>query len=138
MKTIKYYNGKTTMQVETTEKVAQAYQEIKRSEWRQEKMQQRYEIFSFEALTEAGMQFVDDESDILEQIIKKEEQLEKRRLLTHLQDAVHCLNAQQQKIIRMVFYENKSHSEIGQAFGVSKQAIHQQLKTILKKLKTFF
>ena len=138
MKTVRYYNGKTSIQVETTEEVAQAYQEIKRNEWQQEKSKQRHEQFSLETLTDAGMQFADEDSDIAEQLITKEERLEKDKLLILLQGAVVSLEPYQRKMIKMAFYENKSYSEIGQAFGISKQSAFERMQTILKKLKKSF
>ncbi len=135
MKNIKYFDGKKTIDIAVNEETAQAYQEIKRAEWRQEKSKQRHEQFSLETLSEAGMQFIDEKSNIEEQLILKEEQIEKKRLLILLQDAVASLKPSQRKMIKMVFYENKTHSEIGQVLGISKQAVQQQMQTILKKLK---
>lgn len=138
MKTIRYYNGKTTIQLEATEEVAHAYQEIRRMEWRQEKAKQRHEQFSLETLTDAGMQFADEDSNIEEKLITKEEQLEKDKLLILLQGAVASLKPYQRKMVKMAFYENKSYSEIGQAFGISKQSAFERMQTILKKLKKSF
>jgi len=138
MKYIKYFDGKKTIKIETTEEVAQTYQEIKKTEWRQEKAKKRHEQFSLNALSDAGMQFIDEESDIEFQFAQKEECVEKSKLLINLQDAVDSLKPYQRKMVKMFFYQNKSYSEIGQALGVSKQAIHQRMETILKKLKTFF
>lgn len=138
MKTIRYYNGKTTIQLEATEEVAHAYQEIRRMEWRQEKAKQRHEQFSLETLTDAGMQFADEDSNIEEQLITKEERLEKDKLLILLQGAVASLKPYQRKMVKMAFYENKSYSEIGQAFGISKQSAFERMQTILKKLKKSF
>ena len=135
MKTIKYYNGKTTIEVEVAEKVSQAHQEIKRAEWRQEKSIQRHEQFSIEKLSEMGMQFADEENDIENKLILKEEQEEQRKKLFRLKNAVSSLEPEQQKIIKMSFYENKSYSEIGQALGISKQSAFDRMQTILKKLK---
>jgi len=135
MKTIKYHNGKTTIEVEVTEKVSQAHQEIKRAEWRQEKSIQRHEQFSIEKLSEMGMQFADEKNDIENKLILKEEQEEQRKKLFRLKNAVSSLEPEQQKIIKMSFYENKSYSEIGQALGISKQSAFDRMQTILKKLK---
>ena len=135
MANIKYFDGKKTTDIAVNEETAQAYQEIKRAEWRQEKSKQRHEQFSLETLSEAGMQFIDEKSNIEEQLILKEEQIEKKRLLILLQDAVASLKPSQRKMIKMAFYENKTHSEIGQVLGISKQAVQQQMQTILKKLK---
>lgn len=138
MQIINYFNGKKTLKIETTNEIAQVYQNIQREEWRNDKAKKRHEQFSLNTLTDAGMQFVDDESDVELQFIKQEERVEKSKLLIHLQDAVGSLNPYQRKMVKMFFYQNKSYSEIGQALGVSKQAIHQRMETILKKLKTFF
>lgn len=135
MKNIKYFDGKKTIDIAVNEETAQAYQEIKRAEWRQEKSKHKYEKFSLETLSEAGMQFIDEESNIEEELILKEEQVERRKLLILLQDAVASLKPSQRKMIKMAFYENKTHSEIGQVLGISKQAVQQQMQTILKKLK---
>ena len=135
MKTIKYHNGKTTIEVEVTEKVSQAHQEIKRAEWRQEKSIQRHEQFSIEKLSEMGMQFADEKNDIENKLILKEEQEEQRKKLFRLKNAVSSLEPEQQKIIKMSFYENKSYSEIGQALGISKQSAFDRMQTIFKKLK---
>ena len=43
MANIKYFDGKKNIDIAVNEETAQAYQEIKRSEWRQEKSKQKYE-----------------------------------------------------------------------------------------------
>jgi len=138
MKNIKYFDGKKTIDIAVNEETAQAYQEIKRAEWRQEKSKQRHEQFSLETLSEAGMQFIDEKSNIEEQLILKEEQVERRKLLILLQEAVASLQPSQRKMIKMAFYENKSYVEIGQFFGISKQSAYERMQTILKKLKIFY
>lgn len=138
MKKLKYFDGKKTLQIETTNEIAQAYQDIQREEWRNEKAKKRHEQLSLNALTDAGMQFVDDESDVELKFIEQEECAEKRELLINLQDAIDSLNPNQRKMVKMFFYQNKSYSEIGQAFGISKQSAFERMQTILKKLKKFF
>lgn len=138
MKNIKYFDGKRNIDIAVNEETAQAYQEIKRTEWRQEKLKQRHEKLSLENLSEVGMQFIDEDSNIEEQIILKEEQIEKRKLLIILQDAMTSLQPYQRKMIKMAFYDNKSYAEIGQAFGISKQSAFERMQTILKKLKNFY
>ena len=138
MANIKYFDGKKTTDIAVNEETAQGYQEIRRIEWRQEKAKQRHEQLSLETLTDAGMQFADEDSNIEEQLITKEERLEKDKLLILLQGAVASLEPYQRKMVKMAFYENKSYSEIGQAFGISKQSAFERMQTILKKLKKSF
>lgn len=137
MTNLKYFNGKKTVKIETTNDIAQAYQNIQREEWRNEKAKKRHEQFSLNALIDAGMQFVDEDSNVELQFIEKEESFEKRKLLIHLQDAVDSLKPYQREMIKMCFYQDKSYSEIGQAFGISKQSAFERMQTILKKLKKF-
>ena len=137
MKSIKYFDGKKTISIAVNEETAQVYQQIKRKEWQQERASKRHE-YSFEVMAENGMQFIDEDSDIEEQYIEKEDNEEREQMLKVLQKAVVTLKPDQQEIIKMAFTENKSHAEIGQALGVSKQAIQQRIETILKRLKTFF
>ena len=138
MANIKYFDGKKTTDIAVNEETAQAYQEIRRMEWRQEKSKQRHEQLSLETLTDAGMQFADEDSNIEEKLITKEDRLEKDKLLILLQGAVASLKPYQRKMVKMAFYENKSYSEIGQAFGISKQSAFERMQTILKKLKKSF
>lgn len=135
MKTIKYYNGRSTIQVEVNEEVEQAYKDIIRAEWRYEKSKQNHEKFSLEVLTENGMQFFDESPTIEELLVEKENDIERNTALISLQDAVASLKPYQQEMIKMFFYENKSYVEIGQAFGISKQSAFERMQTILKKLK---
>lgn len=137
MENIKYFDGKKTITIAVDNKTAQTFQDIQRNEWKQERASKRHE-HSLEAITESGMQFIDEDSDIEEQYIEKEDNEEREQMLKVLQKAVVTLKPDQQEIIKMAFTENRSHAEIGQALGVSKQAIQQRIETILKKLKTFF
>lgn len=137
MKNIKYFDGKRNIDIAVNEETAQAYQEIKRSEWRQEKSKQRYEEFSLEALSEAGMQFIDEESNIEEQLILKEEQGNENLLLYSLKKALITLNSEQQKIIQMKFYEGKNDTDISRIMGISRQAVQCRIKIIFEKLKKF-
>jgi RNA polymerase sigma factor (sigma-70 family) len=137
MKYIKYFDGKKTIKIETTEEVAQTYQEIKKTEWRQEKAKKRHEQFSLNALSDAGMQFIDEESDIEFHLIAEEERKEKDKLFHSLKKALSTLNVEQQKIVKLKFYENKDETEIGRILGITKQSAQDRLKVIYKKLKKF-
>lgn len=135
MANIKYFDGKKTTDIAVNEETAQAYQEIRRMEWRQEKSKQRHEQLSLETLTDAGMQFVDEESDPENQLIEKEEQIEKDKRLIRLRKVIKLLDPNQQKIVKLKFYENKNETEIGRILGVTKQSAQDRLKVIYKKLK---
>jgi len=143
MKTKLYYETKKYMVIDATEEQAKEIAELNKEMWRQEKAVKKYErsMDEMEKLNDEGkmkMQFIDEDSDIEEQYIEKEDNEEREQMLKVLQKAVVTLKPDQQEIIKMAFTENRSHAEIGQALGVSKQAIQQRIETILKKLKTFF
>ena len=118
---IKYYNGRTYIEVEVDEEFAKGYQRVQQEEWRVEKAVKRHESLT-------GREF----ADAMPTNSKKQEQLQ------NLRRVIKALSKDQQEILKMAFEENKSHSEIGEAFGVSKQAIQQRMETILKKLKKLF
>jgi len=138
MKKIKYYNGKKTIEVEVTDEFEKEYQILKRKEWRNTKAKQRNENYSLDFLNETGIQFIDENSNIEEIYFEKENRMLTQKRIKTLHTAMKSLSPKQQKIVELAFYKNKTHSEIGQAMGVSKQSIQQQMQTIYKKLKKFF
>lgn len=130
-----------------TEEQAKEVEKLNRALWRQAKSDKkeiavsRYERKSAESDGEDSSlleKIKDEDPTPEERYIEREDHQEKDRLLLVLGQAVKTLKPEQQEIIRMAFTENKSHAEIGQALGISKQAIQQRMETIIKKLKTFF
>lgn len=108
MTTIKYeINGKI-VELEVEDSFASAYVEIdiesKRNEWKHDWRNRKLNC-SMDALDESGFQFKSDNPSI-DEVIEQEEEHEE------LIKAISMLLPEQQDLIRQVYFEGKTHTEI--------------------------
>ena len=54
-----------------------------------------------------------------------------------LNHSISQLKSHQQELVKKIFYQGLSETEVARVMGVSQQAISQQLKVIYKNLKNF-
>ena len=55
----------------------------------------------------------------------------------NLNSAISKLKSHQQELVKKIFYQGLSETEVAREMGVSQQAISKQLKVIYKNLKNF-
>lgn len=55
--------------------------------------------------------------------------------LEKLQSALQNLNSDEQTLIELYYYKNRSMEQIGRHFGISRMAVSKRHKRIIKKLK---
>ena len=93
---------------------------------------ERLRTCSFDKLVEEdGFDVPDDSPSVEEQVC---ENIEKE----HLHRAIAMLTAEQQEIIKLVYFDGVEQQEVAKLLGISKGAISQRLQTIYKKLKEFY
>ncbi len=118
-------NGKVT-EIEVEESFASAYLEIeaesKREQWRQDWRNRKHNC-SLEAMEAQGVQFA--APDTLEEDEEKAE----------LRKAISQLTAEQQEIIRRVYFNGEKKSEVAKSLGIANSSFTERLQRILKKLK---
>lgn len=137
METIKYFNGKANIEIEVSDAVAQGFQNMKREEWRREYYIRKNNISS-NALEEAGFQFEDKDSNLQANIEAAEIAQEFAGKLRAVKMILAMLSAEQRKVIDLKFCQLKNDTEIGQIFGISRQAVQSRLEVIFGKIKKSF
>lgn len=130
MKNISYEaNGKTTV-IKVSNEFAHTYEKMEsdaqREIWRLKKRNES----SFETMCEAGFQFEDPTANIEENFLQEE-------LCSELKNAIGKLLPQQQELIRRIYYNNESQSQIAKEYGIERSTLHNRLERALKKLKNF-
>lgn len=83
---------------------------------------------SYERLAEQGKQFISDEEDLEDRIIRQDE-------LRRLHEAIKNLPREDFRLIIDLFVEEKTERDLAVEYGVYHNAIHKQKRRILKKLK---
>ena len=131
MQTIRYiFSDGTTSEIEVTDELYTMHLEIVQQErrlyWRESRRQT-----SLENLTEQGIDFADTAANPLADYIRKENTEQIRK-------AIAALLPEQQALIKQIFYEGKTITEIAKAEKVGKSAIANRLTRIYAKLKKFF
>lgn len=131
MTTIKYeINGKI-VELEVEDSFASAYVEIdiesKRNEWKHDWRNRKLNC-SMDALEESGFQFKSDNPSI-DEVIEQEEEHEE------LIKAISMLLPEEQDLIRQVYFEGKTHTEIARELGVDRSAISHRISRALVQLK---
>jgi len=124
----KFVDG-TNKTIKVDEKFYKNYEEIETQTKKIERKETRRQI-SLSSFIEKGIEFEDEDSYIEENFIEQEKKEE-------IINAIRQLNKKQQDLVYQVFYLNKSLSEVARETKVSRSAITQQMKTILKNLKEF-
>ena len=131
MNVIKYEVNGSLTEIEVTEKVLKAYEQIlieeKRAVWRKKKRKER----SLDTMLETGFQIADPKSDT-EKIISVQE--EKRVL----HKALTSLTAEERKLIKKYYFQGLTYEKIAAQSGVQKAAVCKRIKRILAKIKKFF
>ncbi len=130
MQTIKYvFADGTTSEIEVTDEVyalhLQLLQEEKRNHWRETRRH-----ISLYYLLENGVDFTDNAADPLAAVEMRDNE-------ERIHNAINQLSDKQRKLLRAVFVEGMTLTDIAKEKGVSQPAITQQLATVIKKLKKF-
>ncbi len=85
---------------------------------------------SYERLLETNHQFVVQEASI-------QEKIEKNLDAKILKEALSCLNLEEQRLINLLFYQEKTEQEVGILLSISQQAVNKRKKAVLIKLRNF-
>lgn len=85
---------------------------------------------SYERLLETNHQFVVQEASI-------QEKIEKNLDAKILKEALPCLNLEEQRLINLLFYQEKTEQEVGILLSISQQAVNKRKKAVLIKLRNF-
>lgn len=121
MKKIIYkFNDGSTKTVEVTDEFYSLYMEMEKENKNSDRREVRRHV-SFDYLSENGIEIADKQSD-------DDENEEVRQ-------AILQLSPEQQDLIKKIFYEGLTASEIAKAEGVDKSAISKRLARIYEKLK---
>ena len=83
---------------------------------------------SYERLIELDIQFLDDGEKVEDQVIQKIQ-------CEMLHKALSFLSEEEEKLIRLLFFEECTEREVAEAMGIYRNAVHKQKKRILHKLK---
>lgn len=83
---------------------------------------------SYERLLEVDIQFLDDGEKVEDQVIQKIQ-------CEMLHKALSFLSEEEQNLIRLLFFEERTEREVAEAMGIYRNAVHKQKKRILRKLK---
>ena len=101
----------------------QLLQEEKRNHWRETRRH-----ISLYYLLENGVDFTDNAADPLAAVEMRDNE-------ERIHNAINQLSDKQRKLLRAVFVEGMTLTDIAKEKGVSQPAITQQLATVIKKLK---
>ena len=85
---------------------------------------------SYERLLETNHQFVVQEASI-------QEKIEKNLDAKILKEALSCLNLEEQRLINLLFYQEKTEQKVGILLSISQQAVNKRKKAVLIKLRNF-
>lgn len=130
MKNIKYkFVDGTTKTIEVEDKFYEEYQKLETETKSLERKETRRHV-SMSVFGDKGFEFEDKSCGLEELLIDQENKIV-------VLEAIKTLNPRQQNLIKLVFYENKSLTEIAKEQSVSKSAITQQLQVVLRKMKKF-
>ena len=130
MQTIKYeFNDGTTSEIEVTDELYALHLELVQQEKRNHWKETRRHI-SLNYLTENGIDFEDKAADSLSAYIRREDD-------ERIHNAITTLLPEQQALIKKIFYEGKTITEIAKAENVGKSAIANRLTRIYLKIKKF-
>ena len=140
MQTIQYYDGEKVIDVEVTEEVAAAYEEICREEERFDKYVKRYEskISLTQMQEENGRQFRDLRApDPFEMIIDPEGQAEEKKKQARKKKktkiALKTLTSRQKELVRLL-QKGMGIREIARLLGKSHVAVLEMRKAVQKKV----
>ena len=83
---------------------------------------------SYERLIELDIQFLDDGENVEDQVLRK-----MQREMLH--KALSLLSDEEEELIRLLFFEDRTEREVAELMGIYHNAVHKQKKRILHKLK---
>ena len=83
---------------------------------------------SYERLVEQDMVFLDDEEMVEDQVIQKIQN-------EMLHKAISLLSDEEEKLIHLLFFEERTKREAAEMMGIYHNAVHKKKKRILQKLK---
>ncbi|MCI8344066.1 MAG: sigma-70 family RNA polymerase sigma factor [Clostridia bacterium] len=131
MQKIKYeFADGTTSEIEVTDELYALHLELVQQEKRNHWKETRRHI-SLNYLTENGIDFEDKAADSLSAYLRREDD-------ERIHNAITKLLPEQQALIKKIFYEGKTITEIAKAENVGKSAIANRLTRIYIKIKNFF
>ena len=120
--------------IEVEESQISQVAEHNRAVWRAAKREIRHEsLYSLETLTETDRLHGETPSAEEEYIAREE----KRERSARLHQALARLNARQRKMVKMVYFENKTQDEVAACFGVTKSAVSHAMERIYASLKKY-
>lgn len=85
---------------------------------------------SFDYLSQQGHDFESSEVDPVDAVQNADK-------LSEIAKAIAKLTLEQQEVVRLIYYENKTQVEVAEMKGVHKTAINKQLQRALAQLKKF-
>lgn len=130
MQKIKYeFADGTTSEIEVTDELYALHLELVQQERRNHWKETRRHI-SLNYLTENGIDFEDKAADSLSAYLRREDD-------ERIHNAITKLLPEQQALIKKIFYEGKTITEIAKAENVGKSAIANRLTRIYIKIKKF-
>ena len=83
---------------------------------------------SYERLIELDIQFLDDGENVEDQVLRK-----MQREMLH--KALSLLSGEEEELIRLLFFEERTEREVAELMGIYHNAVHKQKKRTLHKLK---
>lgn len=119
----------TTSEIEVTDELYALHLELVQQEKRNHWKETRRHI-SLNYLTENGIDFEDKAADILSAYLRREDD-------ERIHNAITKLLPEQQALIKKIYYEGKTITEIAKAENVGKSAIANRLTRIYIKIKKF-
>lgn len=132
----KFYLTVRGQRAEVSEEVYRAYiRPVRAERKRQYRAIGRYSVYSVESIIANGIELIDESADCESVLIEKEERQEDLDLL---KSALRKLEGRDREIIAMVYFDEMTHEEVAQRFGVSRAAISRRISKILKIFKEFF
>ena len=122
--------------MEVTEMQAKEYREELRREWRVEANANNNTV-SLDVIASSGFDIPDENADIEQILIEKEEKDLTRLLIKKLQASLPCLTSVQRNTLYKIYVLNKTQSMIAKEEGVTRWAIKNRVDGIYKRLKKF-
>ncbi|MDR3022293.1 MAG: sigma-70 family RNA polymerase sigma factor [Clostridiales bacterium] len=130
---IKYFNGKENIEIEVTKEIDAEIAKLDRADGVQKKQVSRHWTQD-DCLNEICSNEYNPEYILISKIESQEKDLQ----IDNLKNAIQQLTQEQQKILKLYYFQDMDSVEMAGYFGVSKQAVQQRIQVILKKLKKYF
>lgn len=122
-------------EIEVTEEIYREYYRMDRRERYLVERDIEHGVTFYHALDNEDMNgaelFVDENSDLEENLLKKEER-------KNLYEALILLNARDRELIEELYFNEMTERELAQKLGIRHQNIHKRKMRILRDLRSFF